>query len=120
MDTSRSDNDSRERPSQKSKSSREKSYENKNYDFAFNIFNKYDFALNLLRSINPGRYMFVKCYENRISKVHQQCTEVRFTSFLSGGFITAIIVDPLAKSTSVQCSVKQTKSFKNTSAPLCG
>ena len=71
MDTSRSDNDSRERPSQKSKSSQEKSYENKNYDFAFNIFDKYDFALNLLRFINPGRYMFVKCYENRISKVHQ-------------------------------------------------
>ena len=73
MDTSRSDNDSRERPSQKCKSSREKSYENKNYDFAFNIFNKYDFTLNLLRSINPGRYMFVKSYENRISKVHQWC-----------------------------------------------
>ena len=84
MDTSRSDNDSR-----KSESSREKSYENKNYDFAFDVFNNYDFALNLLRSINPGRYMFVTCYENMISKVHQ-------------------------------CSVNQTKSFKNTSAPLCG
>jgi hypothetical protein len=46
MDTSRSDNDSREMPSQKSKSSLEKSYENKkNYDFAFNIFDNYDFAL---------------------------------------------------------------------------
>ena len=35
-----------------------------------------------------------------------QCTEVRFTSFLSGGFITAIVVKPperkLAKHTSVQ------------------
>ena len=36
----------------------------------------------------------------------KQCTEVRFASFLSGGFITAIIVNPLerklAKRTSVQ------------------
>ena len=40
MDTTRSDNDSRERPSQKSKSSQERSYENKkNYDFAFKFFN---------------------------------------------------------------------------------
>ena len=35
-----------------------------------------------------------------------QCTEVRFASFLSGGFITAIVVNPpemkLAKRTSVQ------------------
>ena len=39
----------------------------------------------------------------------QQCTEVRFASFLSGGFITAIVVNPperkLAKSTSVQWSM---------------
>ena len=36
------------------------------------------------------------------------CTEVRFASFLSGGFITAIVVNPLeskqAKRTSVHCS----------------
>ena len=35
-----------------------------------------------------------------------QCTEVHFASFLSGGFITAIVVNPpemnLAKRTSVQ------------------
>ena len=35
------------------------------------------------------------------------CTEVRFASFFSGGFITAIVVNPserrLAKCTSVQC-----------------
>ena len=35
-----------------------------------------------------------------------QCTEVHFASFLSGGFITAIVVNPperkLAKNTSVQ------------------
>ena len=35
-----------------------------------------------------------------------QCTEVRFARFLSGGFITAIVVNPpeskLAKRTSVQ------------------
>ena len=37
-----------------------------------------------------------------------QCTEVRFASCLSGGFITAIVVNPperqLAKRTSVQCN----------------
>ena len=45
-------------------------------------------------------------------KVHlnTQCTEVSFASFLSGGFITAIVVNPperkLAKRTSVQwCTV---------------
>ena len=36
------------------------------------------------------------------------CTEVRFSSFFSGGFITAIVVNPperkLAKCTSVHCS----------------
>ena len=36
----------------------------------------------------------------------RHCTEVRFASFLSGGFITAIVVNPperkLAKRTSVQ------------------
>ena len=36
-----------------------------------------------------------------------QCTDVRFASLLSGGFITAIVVNPperkLAKRTSVQC-----------------
>ena len=40
------------------------------------------------------------------TSVHQ-CTEVRFVSFLSGGFITAIVVNPperkLAKCTSVHC-----------------
>ena len=39
---------------------------------------------------------------------NRQCTEVRFASFLSGGFITAIVVNPpemkLAKRTSVQCA----------------
>ena len=37
-----------------------------------------------------------------------QCTEVRFSSFFSGGFITAIVVNPperqLAKRTSVHCT----------------
>ena len=37
-----------------------------------------------------------------------QCTKVRFARFLSGGFITAIVVNPperkLAKHISVQCS----------------
>ena len=38
----------------------------------------------------------------------RQCTEVRFASFFSGGFITAIAVNPperrLAKRTSMQCA----------------
>ena len=60
-------------------------------------------------------------------KVHcanmYQCTEVRFASFFSGEFITAIIVNPperkLAKCTSVQCSVvgHQSEICKNY---LCG
>ena len=37
-----------------------------------------------------------------------QCTDVRFAIFLSGGFITAIVVNPLernlAKPTFVQCN----------------
>ena len=40
-----------------------------------------------------------------------QCTEVRFASFLSGGFITAIVVNPperkLAKRTYVQWAVSK-------------
>ena len=45
-----------------------------------------------------------------LRKIHynRQCTEMRFASFLSGGFITAIVVNPperkLAKRTSVQCA----------------
>ena len=39
-----------------------------------------------------------------------QCTEVRFASFLSGEFITAIVVNPperkLAKHISVQCTLQ--------------
>ena len=43
--------------------------------------------------------------------VLSNCTEVRFASFLSGGFITAIVVNPperkLAKRTSVNCTDKR-------------
>ena len=39
--------------------------------------------------------------------VTQRCTEVRFANFLSGGFITVIVVNPpeekLKKRTSVRC-----------------
>ena len=52
------------------------------------------------------------------------CTEVRFASFLSGGFITAIIVNPLerklAKRTAVHCAAlfgKQQQQKKNIEAP---
>jgi hypothetical protein len=42
----------------------------------------------------------------------QHCTEVRFASFLSGGFITAIVLNPperqlMAKRTSVHWAVSQ-------------
>ena len=40
------------------------------------------------------------------NSISSQCTDVRFASFFSGGFITAIVVNPperkLAKRTSVQ------------------
>ena len=42
-----------------------------------------------------------------VQNTSSHCTEVRFSSLLSGGFITAIVVNPmeskLAKCTSVQC-----------------
>ena len=42
-------------------------------------------------------------------KQESHCTEVRFASFLSSGFITAIVVNPpekkLAKRTSVHCTI---------------
>ena len=42
-----------------------------------------------------------------VGKAIRQCTEMRFPSFLSGGFITVIVVNPpekkLAKRTSVHC-----------------
>ena len=45
---------------------------------------------------------------NYTPQATHQCTEVRFASFLFGGFITAIVVNPpekkLAKCTYVQCS----------------
>ena len=44
-----------------------------------------------------------------------QCTEVRFASFLSGVFITAIVVNPLEsnlkKRTSVQCGLWPTRNL---------
>ena len=55
--------------------------------------------------------MTVMSSENAITYILdlllQHCTEVRFASLLSGGFITAIAVNPperrLAKGTSVDC-----------------
>ena len=50
-----------------------------------------------------------------------ECTEVQFASFFSGGFITAIVVNPperrLTKRTSVQCheNLSRTHSFTNCS-----
>ena len=46
-------------------------------------------------------------YQGYYKILRTQCTKVRFVSFLSGGFITAIVVNPLerklAKRTSVHC-----------------
>ena len=48
---------------------------------------------------------------SQIKKLHNHihCTKVRFSRFFSGGFITAIVVNPpkkkLAKCTSVNCTV---------------
>ena len=51
------------------------------------------------------------CHTTAALLLSPQCTEVRFTSLLSGGFITAILVNPpernLAKRTSVQWSILQ-------------
>ena len=48
---------------------------------------------------------------------YAQCTEVHFASFLSGGFVTAIVVNPLkrklAKRTSVQWCKKLPKMSGN-------
>ena len=48
---------------------------------------------------------FICSYLQFVRTAH--CTEVRFARFLSGGFITAIVVNPperkLAKRTSVHC-----------------
>ena len=45
-----------------------------------------------------------------------QCTEVRFASFFSDGFITDIVVNPperrLAKCTSVQCLISKLSGFE--------
>ena len=38
-----------------------------------------------------------------IFAVHLQCTEMRFVSFLSGGFINAIVVNPPERKLCVQC-----------------
>ena len=54
-----------------------------------------------LRKFSP----YLVIYSKKIVPNH--CTEVRFASLLSGGFITAIVVNPpemkLAKRTSVHC-----------------
>ena len=54
---------------------------------------------------NQVKYLIEAQKKGMIDK-SSQCTEVRFASFLSGGFITATVVNPperkLAKRTSVQ------------------
>ena len=53
-----------------------------------------------------------------------QCTEVRFASLLSGGFITAVVVNQperkLAKRTSVQCLLTFWQSQEGTGSRFWG
>ena len=46
------------------------------------------------------------------------CTEVRFASFLSGGFITAIVVNPPERKLSKRTSVQWSKLHFNLDAQL--
>ena len=49
-----------------------------------------------------------------------QCTEVRFASFLSGGYIYVIVVNQLAKRTSVQWLEEQLSMFGLNNCPKIG
>jgi hypothetical protein len=53
----------------------------------FSLF--FSAALKLLLGFSQ---QFQKCAQIQMFLIH--CTEVRFASFLSGGFITAIVVNP--------------------------
>ena len=59
--------------------------------------------------MNLGRPQFGGEARSNFTDICRQLTEVRFASFLSGGFITAIVVNPperkLAKRTSVSCGL---------------
>ena len=55
--------------------------------------------------MGPGKFDLLQLLFTK--KITMQCTEVRFDSFLSGGFTTMAVINPpeskLAKRTSVQC-----------------
>ncbi len=55
--------------------------------------------------------------------VAHQCTEVRFASFLSGGFTTMVVINPperkLAKRTSVLCFDRKSKRILYTCTCTC-
>ncbi len=57
--------------------------------------------------LNPPLEQTLLRLKNQKVNWTQHCTEVHFASFLSGGFITVIVVNPpeskLAKRTSVHC-----------------
>ena len=48
----------------------------------------------------------------RIHRFHIQCTVVRFVSFFSGGFSTAIVVNPPERKLRKNCSSDQEKLLK--------
>ena len=45
------------------------------------------------------------------SDCYIQCTEVRFASFLFGGFITAIVVNPPERKLAIRTSMQSTNLF---------
>jgi len=61
----------------------------------------------------PSRVTLIAYYSLILVHCALQSTEMRFSSFFSGGFITAIVVNPperkLAKRTSVQSVAGKTK-----------
>ena len=67
-------------------------------------------AQNSGKLLALGSTLFIFLKSRQTQNLHQ-CTEMRFASFLSGGFITAIVVNPperkLAKRTSVDCGVAE-------------
>ena len=69
------------------------------------------FCFRIIVSTSQGNvFIYLQCLS--LTTI-VQCTEVRFVSFLSCGFITAIVVNPserkLAKRTSVQCTKMQVR-----------
>ena len=71
------------------------------------------FLLGGLEEILRSLGLIITIYSPLMSKFHQLYTEMRFAIFLSGCFITVIVVNPpekkLAKRTTVNCLVLERK-----------